>query len=190
MAIKRKNYFIKKRFQAHFVMRFIILLLIEILLMAGLFMYISNNTMTTGYYGSRLTIEKTSSFFLVPFIFIMLIAGIAVGISAVVVFILFSHRIAGPLFRFEKDLKDISAGDLTKRINLRKTDQLVELKETMNLLAVSLDNHIGRIRSRTLDLEKTLMEKGESSDPGKARKAVELLKDEVDFFKVTSGPKE
>ena len=185
--IRRKNYFIKKKFQFNFIFRFLLLLLLEAALIAGLFMYISSNTLTTGYMDSVLKIESTPNFFFLPFLLIMLIVAIGIGIAAMVVFIMLSHRIAGPLYRFEKDLEDISSGDLTKRISLRKTDQLTELKESLNVLIDSFDHRMARIRSHVAELKELVDKRG---DPAKINRLVETLKSEIEYFKVTLGSKE
>ena len=114
--IRRTNYFIKKGFQFNFAAKFILLILLEAGLIAVLFMQVSGNTITTGYYDSILTIDRTPKFFLTPLLLIVLITAVGIGLSGMIVFILLSHRIAGPLYRFEKDLGDVSYGDLTKRI--------------------------------------------------------------------------
>lgn len=48
-------------------------------------------------------------------------------VSAVV-----SHRMAGPIFKFEKSCSTVAAGDLTHRVYLRKGDHLTDLQEHFN----------------------------------------------------------
>lgn len=48
-------------------------------------------------------------------------------VSAVV-----SHRMAGPIFKFEKSCSTVAAGDLTHRVYLRKGDHLIDLQEHFN----------------------------------------------------------
>lgn len=48
-------------------------------------------------------------------------------VSAVV-----SHRMAGPIFKFEKSCSIVAAGDLTHRVYLRKGDHLIDLQEHFN----------------------------------------------------------
>lgn len=187
--IRRANYFIKKGFQFNFAIKFMILILLEAGLIAWLFMQISGNTLTTGYTNSILTIESTPNFFLWPLLLIILITAIGIGIAGMVVFILLSHRIAGPLYRFEKDLGDVSYGDLTKRINLRKTDQLTEVKEALNSLIATFDERMARIKGALVEL-KSLTDGGEPGNSAKIQVAVKKLKEEIDRFKVTSGPNE
>jgi len=51
-------------------------------------------------------------------------------VSAVV-----SHRMAGPVFKFEKSCATVAEGDLGHRVYLRKGDQLMELQDQFNNMA-------------------------------------------------------
>lgn len=188
--IRRKNYFIKKRFQLSFLYRFLLLLLVESLLIAGLFMYISSDTLTTGYFNYILKIERTSDFFFVSLLLIISIVVIGMAIIGMILFILLSHRIAGPLYRFEHDLEEMAKGDLTKRISLRKTDQLTELKEALNTMVDSLDQRIGRIKNSASRSKDLLSKKDDPENIQKLSREIELLKSEIDNFKVTPRPEE
>ena len=46
------------------------------------------------------------------------------------------------MFRFEQDLKDIGQGDLTKKINLRKKDQLTNLSDSLNIMTATLHEKV------------------------------------------------
>lgn len=56
--------------------------------------------------------------------------------------ILISHKFAGPIYRFEKIFKQISEGDLTQLIDLRRGDELLELKDTINCMISNLQKKI------------------------------------------------
>ncbi|HOW89424.1 MAG TPA: methyl-accepting chemotaxis protein [Elusimicrobiales bacterium] len=43
-----------------------------------------------------------------------------------------SHRMAGPIYKFEKSCATVASGDLTHRVYLRKGDQLLELQDDFN----------------------------------------------------------
>lgn len=137
----RKNYFIKKAYQTRFIIIFVALLVLEALLISALFLHMSGDTLTTGYSGSHFIIEKTSTFFVISFAIIIFVVAAAMGLAGILLFLFLSHRIAGPLFRFEKTLEEVSKGDLSQRINLRKTDQLKKLQDAFNKAMESLDNH-------------------------------------------------
>jgi len=186
----RKNYFIKKRFQLNFLLKFIALLVVESLLIAGLFLYVSNDTLTTGYLNSTLRIEKTPDFFFVSLILIVLITMVGIGMAAMVVFIFLSHRIAGPLYHFEKALKNAGAGDLTARIDLRRTDELTVLKESINALLESMDSRLGRVKKGLAELEGLPLNANDPQAASKLKAKIDSIKDAIGYFKATPISKE
>ncbi|OIO37804.1 MAG: hypothetical protein AUJ71_04445 [Candidatus Omnitrophica bacterium CG1_02_49_16] len=174
-SYRRRNYFIKKSFQTRFSLRFVLLIMLEALLIAGLFWHVAKGTLTTGYSGTELRIEKTASFFYVSFVLILLIASLAIGLVGMLVFIFYSHRIAGPLFRFQRSLQEISGGDLTGRIRLRQKDQLGELGESINLMTKSMDQQIGKLKKEI-----------ETASQRTGKESLARLKETADFFKTSA----
>lgn len=183
---RRRNYFIKKRFQLSFIAGFIILLLLESLLIAAFLVNLSNNTITTGYAGSVLKVERTSDFFLTSFTLGTFIVVGAMAISGMLIFIMLSHRIAGPLYRFEKTVKDIEMGDLTTRISLRKKDEMVVLKEALNTLVDSMDRRMARIKK---EIHEIRLFSAAKADPEMLGRKITALEEEVSHFKVTQDLK-
>jgi len=72
--------------------------------------------------------------------------------------LLFSHKIAGPVYRIEKTLADISKGNLGLRIKLRKGDELVDIADTINNLAESFNKTIISDKDAAIKIEKDLEE--------------------------------
>jgi len=184
LKFRRKNYFIKKRFQARFAIYFLALVILEAVLIGALFLYASKGTLTTAYLQEGLRIENTSSFFFVSFILITLIVGVMVGLSAMVVFIYLSHRMAGPLYRFEKSLDEITGGNLRYRIRLRKTDQFEELQNSLNNFIKSADDRVGGIKKDVLVILNIL--KQEKIDRDRLEETVERLKEKIEFFRTST----
>ena len=60
--------------------------------------------------------------------------------------IFITHRIAGPLYRFDQCFKQITSGDLTVRGRLRKGDEAGELMMSFNTMAESLDDSIKNLK--------------------------------------------
>ena len=186
---RRRNYFIKKKFQMNFIVKFGLLLLLESILIIALFMYISKNTLTTGYAHSILKVENTQNFFIIPFTLVSLICFTAIGLAGMIVFTLFSHRIAGPLYRFEKILQQIGAGDLTANVKLRKKDQLVEFEKLINILVNTLDNRMGSIKRNLEQAQELLLKIDDPEAVSELNKKFNLIKDEINHFKVTADLK-
>lgn len=58
-----------------------------------------------------------------------------IGMYLVIVLIMsavVSHRMAGPIYKFEKSCATVASGDLTHRVYLRKGDQLTDLQDQFN----------------------------------------------------------
>lgn len=72
--------------------------------------------------------------------------------------ILISHRIAGPLYRIEKILKEASEGNIQQRIRLRKNDQLHELASIINQLLNNFVKSIVRFKSSTENISGVMKE--------------------------------
>ena len=60
-----------------------------------------------------------------------------------IVSVVVSHRMAGPVFKFEKSCSIVAEGDLTHRVYLRKGDQLMDLQEQFNNMTASLHETVG-----------------------------------------------
>jgi len=183
--IRRKNYLIKKKFQLPLLFRFILLIVLASLLVVGLFMLISRNTLTTGYSNSILRVENTPRYFFPMLMIMALISAIGIAILGTVIFISLSHRIAGPLHRFEKVLQNMEKGDLTSRMTLRKNDQLTEFKTALNLLVESLDRKIGAIKKSALEMDRLLLKNDDPQLSAKLKSMLDEIKKELKGFKVS-----
>lgn len=53
-------------------------------------------------------------------------------IMVLIVSAVISHRMAGPIFKFEKSCATVAEGDLTHRVYLRQGDQLTDLQDQFN----------------------------------------------------------
>ncbi|MFN3480951.1 MAG: HAMP domain-containing protein [Thermodesulfovibrionales bacterium] len=85
-----------------------------------------------------------------------------------------SHRIAGPLYRFEKSIEEIIKGNLSFRIKLRKKDEAKELAEAINRMIETLSSYLSQIRAITDDIETNLLETKKAIEEQKSG-AVESL---------------
>ena len=74
-----------------------------------------------------------SSFFYKLAIYVLFV----VLISAVL-----SHKMAGPIYRFEQTCKAIAKGDFSQRVHLRKGDQFIELQDEFNKMMDRVEQEI------------------------------------------------
>lgn len=86
------------------------------------------------------------------FVWVVLILTAAFGLLSFFIF----HRLVGPIFVFERAIRNLASGDLTTNVSLRKND---ELKDT----AVELQKMIDNIRDAVLEDRKKIKEIMEKS---------------------------
>ena len=92
--------------------------------------------------------------------------------------LLFSHRIAGPVYRIEKTLEEIAKGNLGLKIRLREGDELVDLADMINGMTERFNNTIVSDRDILIKIEKDLEEikKLSSSQPCDCAKIESLIR--------------
>ncbi|MDD5504165.1 MAG: hypothetical protein PHV77_02485 [Candidatus Omnitrophica bacterium] len=143
---RRKNYFIKKKFQGIFILRFCLLMGIGLAVSAlGLYLY-SRSSTTTSFIHSRLSIVNTSDYILPALIWAVLLVLFVMGIITTLVVMYMSHRIAGAMFNIEHRLNQIGNGDLTAYIKLRSTDQAQDMAEGVNSIAKVLSEKLSEMK--------------------------------------------
>ena len=162
-VVVRKKYFIKKEFQARFIMKFLLIILAGIIISTCILMALSQNTLTSSYHDSRLIIKNTSWAILPAVLYTNLITLGLIVIAAIIVTLFISHKIAGPIFRFEKELENIGHGDLTVKVSLRKKDQVTEIADRINTMTGQLHQKVMGIKIQ-LDRIKSIAGKTDCSE--------------------------
>jgi len=157
-VFRRKKYLVKVGLQLRYMM-LVLLAMLAVLVVVGWTVYFTiwkeitadpNLTMDK----LVLIFEKGNAELLKKLAIIVLFVG--------VLSIFVSHRIAGPVYRFEKSAKVIAEGDLSLRIRLRKGDELQELADAFNQMTESLESMVfndRRVLKRLEVVLKTLKEK-------------------------------
>lgn len=140
--LKRRNHFINREFQTKFMLKFCLLILAGGVLSVLLTMWSSQGTLTSSYDGTHLAIEKTSLAILPSVIMTTIVTTCIISIIAVVVMLFVSHRIAGPMYRFESDVEAIAKGDLSKKIRIREGDQFESLVGNLNTMVTNLNSKV------------------------------------------------
>ena len=106
----------------------------------------------------------------------------------VIIGVIFSHRVSGPLFNIARNLKAIGEGDLSRRITLRDKDELKNLEAALNEMVDNLSNKFGEVKKGVALLEERLsaLEKEmgkESPDLPTVREEMKLLTYSLDMVK-------
>lgn len=129
---KRRVYFIEKKFQAKFILKFCALVALGGLLTIGLLYLLAMRSTTVSFVNSRVVVRTTADFLLPVLIQTVAIATIIVGLATIAVTLFVSHKIAGPLFRLKKVMGELENGDFSADFHIRHLDQLQDLATAFN----------------------------------------------------------
>ncbi len=178
MSRQRRIVYIKKDFQLRFILRFCAIVALGSLISAAALYYFSSDTITSTFHNSRLAMQTTSQVILPALLITMLINVVIAGAAVAFISLYNSHKIAGPLFRFEKELNILAEGDYTHRLNLREGDQLIDLATSLNKFIENTTTHICEVRGGVAQARDALPPGPESQAAREALDAVEdvLLK--------------
>ena len=139
----RKRFFLWKSSQPR-LLAGIEIIFISLLLISGvIFGIVANRDLTESYSKAHLIIRNTLEI-LVPSLALVNIAGLIVS---VVLAILFTHRIAGPVYRLCRILEQVGRGDLTQAVKFRKNDELTELDDAATGMILGLRSRIKDIQA-------------------------------------------
>ncbi len=133
-----------------------------------------NTTLIAGFLVSNLGV-----FDLPPQVILAVTAGLAEICCVIIVFFLtlkLSHRIAGPLYQVNRNLKRIGEGDLTTRAQFRKNDHFHDLGAQLTQTTEQLGERLRQLKETTETLVSQL------GDDSIAAKTVQRLRTQLGEF--------
>ena len=157
---KRKQLVINRQFQFKLILKALIPLILLLIAVTAISLLALGGLEKTFYFGSMNELImmlsqqfgdsfENSAVIFSRIRFYILVSTIVLAIVGAVytsyVFLYFSHRIAGPVMRFEKTFEQILAGNLRVSIVLREKDEFKETAENFNEMIEALRDRIRRI---------------------------------------------
>ncbi len=162
---KKRNFLINYELQGKYIFKTFILFIICALLFTLFLGLITLNTQTMVYEGYQLKMGTTPMILWKQMIYGNWIFIVLGGIVLIVFSTLLTHRFAGPLYRFEKCLNKMIAGDLSDKIYLRGKDEGKQLSIKINEFNEKLSMKVKTMQtiSKSIEAELAGISKNESS---------------------------
>lgn len=172
----RKRYLVLKGFQLKYVGS-ILLFMFAIALLSGYTVYYTTwillgERLAGVYPQGRLVyiLQRANIVLLLRILFITPLVAL-IGL-------MLSHRIAGPMYRIERFLREIPEGNYSQRIYLRKRDSLKPLADGINNMLTQLENQRDKERQAVVTAREKLSEL--KSELEKPSPSINSLKENVD----------
>jgi len=163
---KRRIFFIKQDLQGRQVLGFFLFFAGGCLMFIALFMLFSANSLTISYDNHNLQFGQTPLMLLKQVLASGWVVVVIGGSLLVYAALRFTHRIAGPLFRFEKALDNMNDGRLDDHIYLRTKDEGKELADKINSFNDKLSASVIGIRGRTTAIDSLIEQLGALTPTG------------------------
>ena len=175
---KKLNLKVKQDFQIWLLVRIMGTFMVTIIV-ASILLYLYSKGVVDAEYLSFKTDVRRVSEVLLP---VLIAASLTSIICGLLIALFLPQKIAGPLFRIEQDMLQVSKGDLTKSITLRCADILKELSETINMAVGNIGNMVKDVKESGNALETKIAEGGTDE----IKKAFELHKEQLERIKTKS----
>ena len=155
-AYKRRIYFIDKKFQIKFILKFCALVALGGLLTIGIIYFLAMQSTTVSILNSRVAVRTTADFILPILAQTVVIVVVIIGLAAVMITLFFSHKIAGPLYRFKKVMEMLEKGDFSSGFKIRRLDQLQDLADTFNSMIARITSELVALKNNFYTLKEKL----------------------------------
>ena len=172
---KKLNFKVKQDFQIWLLMRIMGTSMVTIIV-AFILLYLYSKGVVDAEYLSFKTDVRRVSEVLLP---VLIAASLTSIVCGLLIALFLPQKIAGPLFRIEQDMLQVSEGDLTKSITLRYADILKEHSETINMTVGNIGNMVKDVKESGNVLETKIAEGGTDE----IKKAFELHKEQLERIK-------
>lgn len=150
----RRKIFIDKTFQTRFVLYYTLLLLAGTVLFIGAAYLILNKQVGESLFSAHLAITQTGQLLLPTLLYLAVAFIIILGLATVVITLLVSHKISGPMFAIVRYLKTMSEGNLNFEAKLRTNDQTAVVADTLTEAIRSLGGKVTMLKEIAGSLRK------------------------------------
>lgn len=173
-SYQRRTILVKKSLQLKYIAYVFACVLLAVLLVGGDVYYTLAKEILLDNPALAPLLAKVNNLILMKLI---LYFGIILVTSAIA-----SHRLAGPVYRFEQSAREIGQGNLQHRVGLRGGDELLELQEAFNRMAASLQTKVQKERTLAERISARLESLAEKAHDKHAAEELRAVQREVDHL--------
>jgi methyl-accepting chemotaxis protein len=174
-ANRRRNYFINKKFQTKFILKFCTLVVLAAVILSAMIYRFSSDSVTTVFEDSRLQIKPSTQFIMPALILGSFLSIILIGVATIIIVLFMSHKIAGPLYKLENSIIRLGESDLSFYVDFRTGDEMKKLSDDFNTTLRRLNSSILEMRDYTRELGALCVEMKDFKDKNQVEGMDEFL---------------
>jgi len=169
---RRNRLFIQRAFQGRFIGAVLAVIFLFGFSFGGLLYLLLRSILNSGLQSAHLQVETLWQQLEMAILLGTVVTVVVAGLAAAVLVLLYSHKIAGPLYRITRVLEALIQGDLEVSARLRAGDQLQELAAVLQ----NLIDHLRDRRDRRLALVEAIERCWGENMPEEVRRQLEALR--------------
>ena len=172
---RRHTILINKNFQFKLILKFLVVNII-IMILFSIFLYIFLNSEVNTNLQSAHVAYKNIKDMLFPIILTLSVLNTIISSILISIFVLYtSHKIAGPLYRFNEALKSILNRNLHPITSIREGDQLYECSSNLKQVSHIFADDILDVKKKIHELKSLLKKNTKKNDLLKKVEEVEVV---------------
>lgn len=181
--LRRRNYLINKDFQLRYVGKIIFGIMLMAFVVAMTVYYTTWARIMDAFYQLADVARQYAPLF-ISTNFSLIILLVVFMLVAAVLAVFISHKIAGPMFRFERSLEAIANGDLHFQVNLRKSDEFKYLADKVNTMILQLRSKIQTEQTGIMEINELMTQlQALEKTKGKKQQLINKVATRVDALK-------
>lgn len=181
--VKRRQLMIDRPLQMGFIVKFCSFVMIVSLLVGCLVFFLTLDSTTVTIENTKVAVKATSDFILPGLVLTVVIVSVFSAIAVYFSTLLMTHKVAGPVFRFKREIDLMKAGDLNRHFGIRRDDQFHDLSEALDDMTAGLRNKHLELKSIYRRLRQHLDEKGLETN-NELRELLKEMGETLKYFKV------
>ena len=180
--IKRRHYFIEKRSQSKFILRFVLVSIMGAIIGVGTFNYLASKKLDSVLYAMRLPESSTGSILMNEMGYAFLVSVVFIIVAFLITAKRLFAKINGPLLKLASNIKRIGTGDLTGTVHLRKGDDFQDFAGQLNHMTSELNTRFTSIKKLTVELNS--LAKSENAEPDTINNKLSDLEEALKAFQL------
>jgi len=170
---RRRNYFIDRSFQSKFIIKFCLLVVIASVLTWASLYYFSRQTTTVAFEHLKVVVKSTADFIMPIMLGTLIIVTLLAAAATIIVTLLTSHKIAGPLYRLKIELDKMKNGDFSSPVRVRTKDQLQNIASNFEEMRLNLKNSVKALKENWHSLNANLRKLRDTAQDASEKRQIE-----------------
>ncbi|HEY5674348.1 MAG TPA: methyl-accepting chemotaxis protein [Malonomonas sp.] len=146
---KKLNLKVKHEFQRWLLKQVLVAVVLSAVIAAVVLYFYARQEVIDSFFDAHVKIRRVSDL-LLPVIAAASAVSLCVGIFLAM---FLPQKIAGPIYRIERDLRAIESGDLTTKVQLRTEDTLQDFAETVSQTVGAVRGRVSAVKDNCRQLE-------------------------------------